>query len=173
MNLTYCQAVRRGLAEGAFVLKPILGSANSERVLIYILARGQGYAREIARFFNVDPDSVQKQLVKFEAGGVLITRPAGRTVLYGGQGTSPWGGQMAAFTAALESGAALSPGLDEGIAALQEAGWLDVRPISQLPRIEILGLYPTMEGLAAQLLTLGVLAAAFWYNRRRSAAAAR
>ena len=82
MNLTYSQAVGRGLAEGAFVLKPILGSANSERVLIYILARGQGYAREIARFFNVDPDSVQKQLVKFEAGGVLITRPAGRTVLY-------------------------------------------------------------------------------------------
>lgn len=60
----------------------------------------------------------------------------------------------------------------KGIAALQEAGWLDVRPISQLPRIEILGLYPTIEGLAAQLLTLGVLAAAFWYNHRRSAAAA-
>ena len=64
------------------MLEPILGSANSERVLLYILARHQGYDREIARFFGSDPDSIQKQLVKFETGGVLITRQAGRTVLY-------------------------------------------------------------------------------------------
>lgn len=54
----------------------------------------------------------------------------------------------------------------KGVAALQEAGWLDVRPISQLPRIEIIGFYPTWESLAAQLLTLGVLIAAFWRNSR-------
>lgn len=64
------------------MLQPILGSANSERVLVYLLARGQGYAREIARFFNVDPDSIQKQLAKFEAGGPLISKQVGRTVLY-------------------------------------------------------------------------------------------
>jgi len=63
-------------------LKPILGSVNSERVLLYIMARGRGYAREIARFFDADPDSIQKQLAKFEQGGVLVTRQVGRTVLY-------------------------------------------------------------------------------------------
>jgi len=64
------------------MLKPILGSDNSERVLVYIVSKGKGYAREIARFFNVDPDSIQKQLAKLEEGGVLITRQVGRTVLY-------------------------------------------------------------------------------------------
>jgi hypothetical protein len=63
-------------------LEPILGSANAERVLVYILARGEGYAREIARFFGADPDSIQKQLAKLEAGGVLVTRQLGRTILY-------------------------------------------------------------------------------------------
>jgi predicted transcriptional regulator len=63
-------------------LEPILGSANAERVLVYILARGQGYTREIARFFGADPDSIQKQLAKLEAGGVLTTKQVGRTVLY-------------------------------------------------------------------------------------------
>lgn len=59
----------------------------------------------------------------------------------------------------------------KGVAALQEAGWLAVRPISELPRIEIIGLYPTWQGVAAQLLTLGVVAAAFWWNHRRAATA--
>lgn len=64
------------------MLGPILGSVNSERVLIYILVREEGYAREIARFFGADPDSIQKQLAKLESGGVLISKKAGRTVLY-------------------------------------------------------------------------------------------
>jgi hypothetical protein len=64
------------------LLEPILGSVNSERVLVYILARGEGYAREIARFYGADPDSIQKQLVKLEAGGVLVSREVGRTVPY-------------------------------------------------------------------------------------------
>jgi hypothetical protein len=49
---------------------------------MYIFARDEGYAREIARFYDADPDSIQKQLVKFESGGILVRRPAGRTYLY-------------------------------------------------------------------------------------------
>lgn len=64
------------------VLEPILGSTSAERVLVYILTRGQGYTREIARFFKSDPDSIPKQLVKLEAGGVLTTKQVGRTLLY-------------------------------------------------------------------------------------------
>ncbi len=64
------------------MLEPLLGSTNSERVLMYILAREEGYVREIARFFQADPDSIQKQLVRLEAGGVLVSRSAGRTRLY-------------------------------------------------------------------------------------------
>ena len=58
------------------------GSTNAERVLLFILAREEGYNREIARFFGCDPDSIQKQLAKFETGGVLVCRQAGKTHLY-------------------------------------------------------------------------------------------
>ncbi len=64
------------------MLKPILGSDNSERVLIYLVLQERGYAREIARYFDVDPDSIQKQLSKFEQGGVLFSKQYGRTLMY-------------------------------------------------------------------------------------------
>lgn len=64
------------------MLQPIVGSVSAERVLIYILARGEGYAREIARFYDADPDSIQKQLVKLETAGVLVSKEVGRTVVY-------------------------------------------------------------------------------------------
>ena len=64
------------------MLEPLLGSTSAERVLMFILARNEGYVREIARFFGGDPDSIQKQLVKFESGGVLVSKSAGRTRLY-------------------------------------------------------------------------------------------
>ena len=64
------------------MLQPLLGSESSERVLIFILARDEGYATEIARFFETDLYGIQKQLEKLELGGVLVSRTAGRTRLY-------------------------------------------------------------------------------------------
>ena len=64
------------------MLKALFGSVNRERVLIYIFARGEGYAREMARFFETDLLGIQRQLVKLETGGVLYSRLAGRTRLY-------------------------------------------------------------------------------------------
>ena len=64
------------------MLEPILGSTSIERVLMFILAREEGYAREIARFFETDLNPIQKQLAKLEAGGILVSRTAGRTRLY-------------------------------------------------------------------------------------------
>ena len=64
------------------MLEPILGSVSSERVLLFILARNESYAREIARFFETNLDPIQKQLEKFELGGVFVSRTAGRTRLY-------------------------------------------------------------------------------------------
>jgi high-affinity iron transporter len=58
----------------------------------------------------------------------------------------------------------------KGVAALQEAGLVAVTPVP-VPRIPVLGLFPTREGVAAQVVTLLVLLAGFAWNRRRSAAA--
>ncbi|MBU4457015.1 MAG: winged helix-turn-helix domain-containing protein [Nanoarchaeota archaeon] len=64
------------------MLEPLLGSESSEQVLVFILARNEGYATEIARFFGANLYAIQRQLEKLEAGSVLVSREAGRTRLY-------------------------------------------------------------------------------------------
>jgi len=64
------------------MIESLLGSKNAERVLIYIFARGEGYAREIASFYKTDLKSIQMQLDKFEKSGVLVSREVGRTRPY-------------------------------------------------------------------------------------------
>ncbi len=64
------------------MIEVLLGSKNAERVLIYIFTREEGYPREIARFFNTDLKSIQNQMDKLEAGGVLASRAIGRTRPY-------------------------------------------------------------------------------------------
>jgi high-affinity iron transporter len=56
----------------------------------------------------------------------------------------------------------------KGVAALQEAGLMGVLPVSWAPRIDILGLHPTVQGLVAQGATLAVLLVGFGRNRRSS-----
>jgi hypothetical protein len=64
------------------MLVPLLGSVNSERALVFIFARENGYATEIANFFDTDLYGIQKQLDKLETGQVLVSQTAGRTRLY-------------------------------------------------------------------------------------------
>lgn len=53
----------------------------------------------------------------------------------------------------------------KGVAALQEAGWIGVRPIDG-PRMALLGVYPSLQPLLAQLLVLIAAIAGFVLNRR-------
>lgn len=53
----------------------------------------------------------------------------------------------------------------KGISALQEAGVVSVSTLS-IPRVALLGIYPTLQSVLAQLLTLAVVVAGFWFNRR-------
>jgi hypothetical protein len=64
------------------MLASLLGSISGERALLFIYARGEGYGREIARFFNTNLTPIQRGLEKFEANGILTSRLAGRTRLY-------------------------------------------------------------------------------------------
>jgi hypothetical protein len=64
------------------MIETILGSSSSEKVLMFLFARDQGYAREIARFFETDVAPIQKQLEKLEHGGVLVSKLVGRTRLF-------------------------------------------------------------------------------------------
>jgi DNA-binding transcriptional ArsR family regulator len=64
------------------MLEAIVGSAAAEKVLLYLQNYEQAYGREIATTFDLAQSQVQKQLVKLESGGVLVSRRIGRTRLY-------------------------------------------------------------------------------------------
>src|ERR1700690_1812126 len=64
------------------MLEPLLGSKGAENVLIFIVARDDGYAREISQFFGMYISTVQNQLDKLELGGILVSHTKGRTRIY-------------------------------------------------------------------------------------------
>lgn len=55
----------------------------------------------------------------------------------------------------------------KGVAALQEAGWVQLSHVP-VPRIDWLGIYPTWQTLAAQLLAVAALLAGWLWNRRHA-----
>tara|TARA_R110000868_G_scaffold232835_4_gene486473 strand:- start:199 stop:2118 length:1920 start_codon:yes stop_codon:yes gene_type:complete len=57
----------------------------------------------------------------------------------------------------------------KGVAGLQEAGLLGMHALAWLPRIDVLGIYPNWEGMAAQLLALITLIVGFALGHRKSA----
>lgn len=60
----------------------------------------------------------------------------------------------------------------KGVGGLQEAGLLGVTPLAGFPRVPILGVYPTLQTVLAQLAAAIILAAGFWFNRARAPRAA-
>ncbi len=70
------------LLEVNAMLGKLVGSVNKERVLVYLAARGKGYSREIARFFDAPLNPVQKAMETLEVAGVLVSRGVGRTREY-------------------------------------------------------------------------------------------
>jgi len=49
----------------------------------------------------------------------------------------------------------------KGVAALQETGLIDIRPAAGVPRLEVLGLFPTWETVVGQIVVLAVLIIGF------------
>lgn len=54
----------------------------------------------------------------------------------------------------------------KGLAALQEAGMVPVTRVAGLPKLELLGLYPTWQTILVQLAVIAILVAGYFYNRR-------
>lgn len=77
-------------------------------------------------------------------------------------------GKFFAFSAALVAILAVVLA-GKGVAALQEAGMISVSAVHFWPRIEVLGVYATLQTIAAQFVVIGVLIAGFLYNRRAAA----
>ena len=58
----------------------------------------------------------------------------------------------------------------QGVRALQEGGYLPVWPVSPRVRLPILGVFPTVQGLAAQLVVLLLVVIPAWVAKRTQAA---
>lgn len=59
----------------------------------------------------------------------------------------------------------------KGVAALQEAGIIDIAPLAGGFRVSMLGIFPTLQSMGAQLLMLVAVGGGFVLNRRRAAVA--
>jgi high-affinity iron transporter len=57
----------------------------------------------------------------------------------------------------------------KGIGALQEAGVVSIAPLHLVPRISLVGLFPTAQTVAAQVLMIVALVVGFAFNRRKAA----
>jgi len=67
---------------GDVMLEPIVGSRSCEQVFIFLVARENGYATEIAKFFDADLYAIQRQLDRLENADVLVSKKVGRTRVY-------------------------------------------------------------------------------------------
>ena len=64
------------------MIEAIVGSEGAERVLLFLAARDQGYAREIATTWSMDVSTVQNHLLRMERDGLLVSRTVGRTRVF-------------------------------------------------------------------------------------------
>lgn len=60
----------------------LFGNAVAEKVLLYIANYGEGYIGKISKTYTVSPSQVQKQLVRLEAGGILVSRLTGNLRIF-------------------------------------------------------------------------------------------
>lgn len=64
------------------MLEAILGTKNRELTLQYLFVFQEGYAREIAKYFDAPLPSIQNQLQHFETNGLALSKMSGRTKVY-------------------------------------------------------------------------------------------
>src|SRR3546814_7078892 len=61
----------------------------------------------------------------------------------------------------------------KGVSALQEAGIINIAQMASVPRVSILGIFPTLQSIGAQIFMLLAIGAGFAMNRRRGIARSR
>ncbi len=64
------------------MLESLVGNNTAEKVLLYIANYGDGYTSGIAQTFGLPKTQVRNQLIKLEAGGVLVGRTVGNMRIF-------------------------------------------------------------------------------------------
>jgi hypothetical protein len=63
-------------------LEALFGSRSASQVLLFLQNYGEGHARRIATTFGVSHMGIQRQLSRFEAAGLLVSRLVGNTRVF-------------------------------------------------------------------------------------------
>lgn len=58
--------------------------------------------------------------------------------------------------------------IGKGVHSLQESGWISVTHLSNAPRIEWLGIYPTLQTLLSQAGLIVICISFFWWNKKKT-----
>lgn len=64
------------------MLESLFGSIYKEKILIFILCREEGYAREIAKFYGIPLTPIINQLKNLESSSIIFAQSQGRTKVY-------------------------------------------------------------------------------------------
>ncbi len=64
------------------MIEVIFGNSTAEKVLLYINVYGEGYAAAMSNLYNISLSMVQKQLRRFEEGGVLVSQKKGNSRIF-------------------------------------------------------------------------------------------
>ena len=81
-------------------LEAIFGSRTAASVLLFLENYDSGHASRIAQAYGIPLYAVQKQLQKFEAAGVLVSRKVGRTRVFEFNQRNPMTQRLRQFLAA-------------------------------------------------------------------------
>lgn len=65
-----------------FVLQGLLKAESQEKILVFLLVKKSGYAKEIADFFGVGVTPIQKQLLKMEEEKILTGNNVGKSRVF-------------------------------------------------------------------------------------------
>lgn len=64
------------------MLEALFGNKTAAQVMLYLFHYGEAYANGLARDMKITLSQVQKQLDKFEAAGILVSKKMGTVRIY-------------------------------------------------------------------------------------------
>ncbi len=64
------------------MIEAIFGNKTAAQVMLYLFHYGEAYANGLARDMKITLSQVQKQLDKFEAAGILVSKKMGTVRIY-------------------------------------------------------------------------------------------
>lgn len=64
------------------MLESIFGNSTLEKILYFLEVYREGYAKGMAKIFDIPVNGIQQQLKRLEDGGILVSSKLGRTRVY-------------------------------------------------------------------------------------------